>query len=100
LDETHQRRERGRSNVCSKPGIVKNHLLRRIDAGFGMIARDAVHFVNVADPLFWPWSGKSSDTSLAVFQRYDADIASLKDEVRTSVTKFVAPYRLGLRGKA
>jgi hypothetical protein len=39
--------------VGAEARVVKHDLPRRIDAGLGVIARDAVHLVDVADPLLW-----------------------------------------------
>ena len=51
LDEAKGSGEGGRPDVGAKTGVVEDHLLGRVDSGICMIARDAVHLVDVAYAL-------------------------------------------------
>jgi hypothetical protein len=51
LDKADRSGEGGGSDVGAEPGVVENHLLRRIDGGVRVIPGNPVHLVDVRYPL-------------------------------------------------
>jgi hypothetical protein len=51
LDEAHWRGKGGGADISAEARIVEHDLLGRIDRVVRMITRDAIHLIDVADPL-------------------------------------------------
>src|SRR5262245_30251198 len=56
LQEAHRRRECGGADVRAETWVIHRDLQSRIDRVVEGHTRDAIHFVYVADALFWAHS--------------------------------------------